>query len=176
MLKSTTDRYGVIPVTIHWLTAILILVALASGFQAGDAPPDAKAASLRMHIPAAVTALLLTVVRIGWWCFFDRKPLPVQGSPLWQERLARGVHLLLYVIILGMIASGIGMIVLSGAGPTIFGTAGAELPNFHQYPPRLPHGLGGRLLVALLLAHAGAALYHHFIRRDGLLWRMWYGR
>ncbi|MEO4001768.1 cytochrome b/b6 domain-containing protein [Mesorhizobium sp. CAU 1732] len=32
------------------------------------------------------------------------------------------------------------------------------------------------LLVALLLAHVGAALYHHFIRRDGLLRRMWYGR
>ena len=28
-------------------------------------------------------------------------------------------------------------------------------------------------LVALLLAHVGAALKHHFIDRDGLLHRMW---
>lgn len=177
MLKSTSDRYGAIPVSIHWLTAILILFALGSGFQAGSAlDPQTKAALLRMHIPAAVIALLLTAFRIVWWWLFDKKPEPVRGSPLWQERLARGVHIALYVVVLGMIASGIGMMVLSGAGPVVFGGTDAQLPNFMQYPPRIPHGLGANLLVALLLAHVGAALYHHFIRRDGLLWRMWYAR
>ncbi|MBB3398744.1 cytochrome b561 [Rhizobium sp. BK538] len=82
-----------------------------------------------MHIPAAIIALLLTTFRIVWWWFFDKKPEPVQGSLLWQERLARGVHIAFYIVILGMIASGIGMIVLNGAGPFIFGGAGAELPN-----------------------------------------------
>jgi hypothetical protein len=24
------------------------------------------------------------------------------------------------------------------------------------------------------VAHVGAALYHQFVRRDGLLWRMWF--
>lgn len=177
MLKSSPDRYGAIPITIHWLTAILILVALAAGFRAGNAlDPAAKAAFLRVHIPAAIVVLLLTAFRIIWWWFFDKKPLPVQGSPLWQERLARSVHIALYIVILGMIASGVGMMVLSGAGPVIFGGAGATLPDFHQYPPRVPHGLGANLLLALLLAHIGAALYHQFIRRDGLLRRMWYRR
>ncbi|WP_347801572.1 hypothetical protein [Mesorhizobium sp. CAU 1732] len=69
--------------------------------------------------------------------FFDRKPEPVKGSPPWQERLARGVHIALYIVILGMVASGIGMIVLSGAGPIIFSGADTELPNFLQYPPRI---------------------------------------
>lgn len=177
MLKSTTDRYGAVAVTIHWLTAITIIFALASGFQAGNAIDAAdKAGFLRLHIPAAIIVLLLTLCRIVWWWFFDRKPAPVAGSPQWQERLARVVHIGLYVLILGMIASGIGMIALSGAGPDIFDGAGAELPNFMDYPPRIPHGLGANLLLALLAAHVGAALYHHFIRRDGLLWRMWYGR
>lgn len=177
MLKSSPDRYGAIPITIHWLTAILIVLALGSGFQAGNAiDPAIKAGFLRIHIPAAIIALLLTAFRIIWWWVFDKKPLPVQGVPVWQERLARGVHLALYVVILGMIASGIGMMLLSGAGPIIFGGTGATLPNFHLYPPRVPHGLGANLLLALLFAHIGAALYHQFIRRDGLLWRMWYGR
>lgn len=177
MLKSSVDRYGAIPITIHWLSAILIFAAIGTGFQAGNAiDPAIKAGFLRIHIPAAIIALLLTLFRIVWWWFFDRKPLPVKGSPLWQERLARAVHLALYVVILGMIASGIGMIALSGAGPTVFGESTTPLPNFHNYPPRVPHGLGANLLLALLAAHVGAALYHHFIRRDGLLWRMWYGR
>ncbi|WP_324695157.1 cytochrome b [Novosphingobium sp. RL4] len=177
MLKSNPSRYGAVPVTIHWLTAILILMAVITGFRAGGSmDPATKAALLRVHIPAAIVILLLTLGRIVWWFFLDKKPLPVQGSPAWQEWLARAVHLLFYGVILGMVASGIGMIVLSGAGPAIFGGTGAELPNFLQYPPRIPHGLGANLLIALLLAHVGAALYHHFIRHDGLLWRMWYGR
>jgi cytochrome b561 len=45
MLKSTADRYGAIPITIHRLSAILVFVAIGSGFQAGNAiDPAAKAA------------------------------------------------------------------------------------------------------------------------------------
>jgi cytochrome b561 len=177
MLKSTTDRYGAIPITVHWLSALLIVVALGSGFQAGNAiDPATKAGFLRMHIPAAILALLLTLFRIAWWWFLDTRPLPVTGSPPWQDRLARAVHLTLYVVVLGMIASGIGMMVLSGAGPAVFGESAASLPNFHNYRPRVPHGLGANLLLALLAAHVGAALYHHFIRRDAAIRRIWYGR
>ena len=176
MLKSTHERYGAVPVTIHWLTAILIVALLGSGFQAGNAMDSAaKAAFLRFHVPAAIIILLLTLFRIIWWWFLDRKPASVQGAPLWQDRLARGVHIAFYIVIFGMVASGIGMMVLSGAGPIIFGQGG-ELPDFLRYPPRIPHGIGAILLIALLVAHVGAAFYHHFIRRDGLLWRMWYRR
>ena len=96
--------------------------------------------------------------------------------PRWQDRAARAVHVLFYVVILGMTASGIGMLALSGAAAVIFDGGGAALPNFHDYPPRVPHGLGARLLLALFVVHAGAALHHHFILRDGLLARMWFGK
>jgi cytochrome b561 len=178
MPKSSPDRYGAIPITTHWLTALIIVLALGSGFQAGNAlDAGTKAAFLRIHIPAAIIVFLMTAFRIVWWWFFDKKPEPVRGSPLWQERTARGVHLVLYVVILGMVASGIGMMVLSGAGPVVFGGgAGTLLPDFHRYAPRVPHGLGANLLLALLFIHVAAALYHQFIRHDGSLGRMWYRR
>ena len=176
MLKSKPDRYGAVAVSVHWLSAILILALLASGFRAGNAMDAAdKAAFLRFHIPVAIMVLPLTAFRIVWWWRFDLKPLAVQGSPAWQERIARVVHVAFYIVILGMIASGVGMMVLSGAASAVFGEPGALLPNFHDYPPRVPHGLGGFLLVALLVLHAGAALYHQFFLRDHLLRRMWYG-
>jgi cytochrome b561 len=175
MLKSRPDGYGTIAVTLHWLTAILILALLGSGFQAGNTlDPTAKAAFLRFHIPVAITVLLLTLFRIVWWWRFDTKPLPSRASSAWQEWIARAVHVALYIVILGMVASGIGMMALSGAAPLIFGTSGATLPDFHDYLPRVPHGLGAFLLVALLVFHTGAALYHQFFLRDGLLRRMWY--
>ena len=173
--KSSSDHYGAVAVSIHWITAVLILILIGSGFRAADTlDPAVKAAILRLHVPIAVGVLALTMLRIAWWWGFDRKPAPVAGSPRWQERTAQVVHVLFYVVILGMIASGIGMIALSGAAPLIFGGESAQLPDFWKYPPRLPHAIGARLLVALLVLHVGAALYHHFVRRDGLLWRMWF--
>jgi cytochrome b561 len=38
------------------------------------------------------------------------------------------------------------------------------------------HGLSWTLLLLLVLIHIGAALYHQFIRRDGLMGRMWFGK
>ncbi|MGO8148947.1 cytochrome b [Rhizobium leguminosarum] len=89
MLKSRPDRYGAIAVSIHWLSAVLILALLGSGFRAANAMDAAtKAGLLRFHIPVAIVVLLLTALRIVWWWRFDRKPAPVQASPRWQERLA----------------------------------------------------------------------------------------
>lgn len=174
MLKSSPDHYGTVAITIHWLTAILIIVLLASGFNAADsAESAAKAQFLRVHIPTAIVVLLLTIFRVIWW-IIDTRPKPVAGMPRWQEWSSRFVHFALYAVIFVMVASGIGMMVLSGAAPAVFGEAGAVLPDFRDYAPRGPHGLGANLLIVLLIAHIGAALYHHFIRRDGLIWRMWY--
>ena len=175
-LKSTRERYGAVVVSLHWLSALLILLLIMSGFRAASATDAAaKAAILRFHVPLAIAVLALTVLRIGWWWSVDRKPDPLPGSPLWQERAARAVHLLFYGLILAMIASGIGLMVLSGAAPIIFGGGSAGLPDFWTYPPRLPHGVGARLLLALVVLHAGAALYHQFVCRDHLLRRMWFG-
>jgi cytochrome b561 len=176
MLKSRPDRYGAIAVSIHWLSAILILALFGSGFRAANAmDATAKAEFLRFHIPVAIVVLLLTALRIVWWWRFDPKPLPLDGSDRWQERIARWVHVAFYLVIFGMVASDIGMMVLSGAAPAVFGEGGSALPNFAEYPPRAPHGLGAFLIVGLLIFHAGAALYHQFIRGDGLLRRIWYG-
>jgi cytochrome b561 len=137
MWKSRPDRYGAVAVSIHWLSAILIVALLGSGFRAANAMDAAAKAGMRFHIPVAIVVLLLTALRIAWWRL-DRKPLPVLGSRRWQERIARWVHVTFYVVILGMVASGIGMMVLSGAAPAVFGAPGAILPNFTEYPP---HGL-----------------------------------
>lgn len=173
-VKSTNNHYGIVPVTIHWLSAALIIALLGLGFRASSTvDPEAKASLLQIHATLGITILLLTLARIIWWRL-DKKPAPVGGSPQWQDLSAKAVHVLFYIVILGMAASGIGMFVLSGAGPVVFGGEGS-LPDFSQYPPRIPHGIGARAMVVLLVLHAGAALYHHFVKRDATLRRMWFG-
>lgn len=175
-MKSSPTKYGAIPVTIHWLSAILILAMLGSGFTAAsETDSAAKAAILAVHVSIGLAVLLLTLFRLFWWWRVDTKPRPVAGDPAWQTFSAKAIHVLFYFVILGMVASGIGMVAASGASDVIFGGRDGALPDFSEFLPRAPHGLGARLVLALLVLHAGAALYHHFIKRDGLLWRMWYG-
>lgn len=173
-LHSSSSRYGVVAVTLHWLSAILILILIASGFRAtGMEDAVAKAGVLKLHVSLGALILLLSLVRVGWWLLADKKPASI-SMPAWQDRASRAVHFLFYVVIFGMAASGIGMIVLSGAGPLIFSGDVSALPDFREYPPRIPHGIGARAILALFVVHVGAALYHHVFKKDGLLKRMWY--
>lgn len=175
-MKSTRTRYGSVAVTIHWLSALLILAMLGSGFTAASQTDSvAKESILTFHVSAGVLVLVLTLLRLLWWWRVDQKPDPVSGDPAWQTRSAKAIHVLFYVVILGMVASGIGIVALSGAAAILFGTTAGPLPEFSQFLPRGPHGLGARLMLALFVMHAGAALYHQFIKKDGLIWRMWYG-
>lgn len=176
-LKSTKDRYGMVAITIHWVAAALIVALLVTGFRvSGAADPAAKAAFLRFHAVMGIAILVLTLGRIAWWWFADRKPMPVAGQPALLHRAASAVHVIFTIVIIGLAASGIGMMVLSGAGPIVFGGASGALPDFWSYAPRIPHGIGVRVLIALLILHVGGALYHHFIRGDRLLARMGIGR
>jgi len=173
--KSTASHYGNVAVTIHWLSALFILALLGSGFWAAQtADLAAKADILRFHAPVGIAVLVLTIIRIAWWWRFDTKPADPAGSARWQTVSAKTVHAAFYVIILGMAATGIGMFALSGAGTVLFGGMQSALPDFNLYPPRLPHGLGARAMVALLVLHIGAALYHHVVKRDAPLKRMWF--
>jgi cytochrome b561 len=171
--RGTVDRYGRVAVAIHWTSALVIGGALISGFQvAGLVDPASKTALLRLHVLFGALTLALTLARVGWW-FADRRPGPVADMGWLQARAASGTHLLLYAVLFLMAASGIGMMVLSGAGAVLSGAeATTLLPDFWSYRPRLPHALGARLLVALLVLHVGAAIHHQFIRRDGLMRRM----
>lgn len=176
-LKSTSTNYGTVAIAIHWLSVVFIFIMIGSGLRAaGMTDGAAKAAVLWVHVPLGVIVMLLTLARVAWWLFADKKPPAPQGDPAWQTKSANAVHILFYIVIFGMAASGIGMMVLSGAGAIMLDNSTTPLPNFWDYLPRVPHGIGSRLLILLVIVHAGAALYHHFVKKDGLLNRMWFGR
>ncbi len=172
-MKSTKLSYGRFAISIHWLSALLVLILLGSGFRSDmTLDPAAKIAILRVHIPVAILVLVLTLVRLVWWWRFDRKPAPLDATPRWQETIAVWTHRLLYVLLFVMLGSGIGLSILSGAPDAVFGSA--PLPDFSEYVPRIAHGIASKVLAALIVLHAGAALFHHFIKRDSTLKRMWF--
>lgn len=168
-LKSSPNRYGAIAALIHWVSALAVILMLASG-QAMDWNRDAVGAVLPIHVSLGVLVGVLTLTRIVWWVAFDRQPQPVAGISRGQELLAKAVHLALYGALAIMVASGIAMLALTGALPQIFG--GGALPEFDLVAPYMAHSLVSKLLLLLVAGHIGAALWHHFVRRDGLIGRM----
>lgn len=172
-IKSSTDHYGSVAVTIHWVSALAVILMLASG-QIMDWYPEQTGVILPYHVSTGFVIGALTLFRIVWWLALDRRPAAQAGMPAWQERIARFVHLGLYACILVLFGSGIAMMVLFGAIGPIF--LGGPLPNFSQTPPRLAHGLASRLILLLACVHIAAALWHQFIKRDRLLARMGLGR
>ncbi|SEK06243.1 cytochrome b561 [Sphingobium sp. AP50] len=178
MLKSDKQYYGNVPTAIHWISAVIIFALLVTGFTAdGAASSQMKIAILRTHIPFGLALLLLTAVRIIWWWCIDAKPEPVLGARPIMTRAAAVLHILLYATLLGMIASGLAMVVLKNAWGAIFLSYGqAALPDFDSAPPRGPHGAGALALMALLTLHVAAALFHQFVKRDRIFRRMWFRR
>lgn len=174
-LKSNESRFGTIAISIHWLSVIIIAALLVSGMRADDTKDlVGKAEILRIHAPLGISILVLTILRILWWLLADKKPAPVAGTTSTQHRLTHAVHGLLYLVIIGMVASGIGMMVLSGARDIIYSATPGALPDFWDYAPRLPHAIGAKVMVGLIVLHALAAFYHQFFMKDGLLRRMWW--
>lgn len=172
-------RYHPALVALHWLLAAGLLFALGMGTlslkELPNTSPD-KLFALRGHMAFGVALLLLTLVRLGVRLATRRPPPAATGSAL-LDRLARLVHGALYVVVILMAASGIALAVQAGLPGIVFGGSGAPLPeSFAAFAPRRAHGLLARLLLALIAIHVLAALWHHFVRRDGLLGRMAFGR
>lgn len=139
---------------LHWATAGAVAVALASGFaltRGGGAWP-----ALALHGAAGATAGALSLWRLGRWLRGHR----ARGTAL--PRTAAAVHLALAVLPAGMVASGLGMLALTG---TVLLPAGAPLPDFGAVPPATPHGLGARVLLGLVGLHIAAAVVHGWPNR-----------
>ena len=173
-LKSTPERYGTVAITLHWVTAAAILAMFTLGIAADNAQADAARRTLLVpHIGLGICVLLLTLFRICWWAFADRKPQHPPGMPAMQLRIATLVHALVYGFIIALAATGIVTNIAGGVIPAI--VTGAPIPTLDALGPRRVHGVLAYAFMGLLAIHIAAALYHQLVRRDRLLARMGIG-
>jgi cytochrome b561 len=176
-LRSTEAGWGALLRAFHWLIAALILAQGVIGLtmvQMGLTP--AKVRVFALHKSIGMTILALVLLRIAWR-LGERRPADPPAMPRWQRRAARVVHLALYVLILAIPLSGWWFNSASNAPLVWFGWL--NLPSLTGgydpvWKPRalLVHQTLFWVLVALLVAHVGAALWHHFRERDDVLRRM----
>jgi len=173
------SRYHPALVALHWFLAAFIVGALVLGMFVLKTIPNSspeKIEALRAHVIGGAAILALMSARFLIRLLSVRPEPATIGSPV-LDRIARISHLAFYGLVAGMVATGLATAVLAGLPDIVFGASGAPLPeSFAIFPTRVIHGVLAKLLVTLIFVHASAALYHHFIRHDRLLARMWFGR
>lgn len=175
---STPSRYHPFLVALHWLLALMLLVALFMGSTVLENTPNSdpnKLFSLKAHMSAGMAIGVLMLIRlfVRWK---TAKPAAATTGMAWADALAKPMHAVLYVLVFAMVASGMGIALLAGLPDIVFGGVGTLPENFRNLPPRAVHGVVAKLLMLAIAAHLAAALYHQFVRKDGLLSRMGLGR
>jgi len=174
-LRNTADHYGSLAKLLHWSIMLLILVQFFLAESADDLPDGIeKLKILSRHKSIGMLVLALAVVRIGWKIANRGLPAPV-GSGILKKTAAAG-HGLLYLLILLQPLTGWAMSSAANFPVTFFGwfqfpaLVGAN-PELHERLADVHEALFW-VLAAVAALHAAAALYHHFVLKDGVLRRM----
>ena len=177
-MKQVT-RYHPLLVTLHWLLAFLIIAALLAGFFLLARMPNSDPQKIRVllvHMAAGMTILALMVVRFIVRMLTSRPAPATTGHPF-LDRIAPVTHYGFYVLVLLMVGTGYATAILAGLNRIVFQGSGEPLPeNFAVYPTFIAHGYIALFLAGFVVLHVLAALYHQFVRRDGLFRGMWFGR
>jgi cytochrome b561 len=152
---KTTTGYSGLQIGLHWLIAILIVIAWFTGEGAGEAMEaveDGGVAGFVPHVAVGLAILALVVVRV--LVRLGRGAPAAPGAPGSLSVMAADWgHRLIYLL---MIA-----VPLGGVATFFLGLDVGEV-----------HGLAANVLMLVVLGHAVMALYHQYVLKDGLLRRM----
>ena len=171
-------------VALHWSIAALIFVQIGLGWYFNEVLPDHSPAQDRVqdiHVSLGLTTLILILVRIGSRLMIAAPGLPPDFAP-WESRLARAVHVLLYVLMLALPLSGWLLLTVRHAPIPFWGLNWPAIPASQAYsgPDHRAFGQAVKhfhiftliwIAWALIALHLLGAVKHQF---DGhpVLWRM----
>ena len=172
----TGARYTAPAIALHWLIAAGIAGTFGLGIYMHELPlSPAKLQLYAWHKWAGVSLFVLMWARLAWRIGHPPPALP-RAMPALLRRTAGAAHGLLYVLLLAIPVSGWLMSSAKGVPTVWFGVL--PLPDLVARDA----ALGERLqaihqtlnftLLGLIVAHAAAALKHHYVNRDDVLTRM----
>lgn len=177
-MNTGNGHFNLLARVLHWSMAVMILAMLFIGVTM-VASLHLRPLLIDLHRPLGVAIGVLALLRLYNRLRHRPPPLPAD-LPAWQATAARLSHWLLYALMLAMPL--IGWAMLSAGGYPIVFWQGLHLPPIVPHTPllyaalRTAHGVLAYVLFATVLAHVGAALFHLWVRRDGVFQAMARGR
>ena len=174
--QNSPTRYSAVAQGFHWIIAALIVTQFTLGWVADDLPLGLhKLAVLARHKSFGMTVLMLAVLRLLWRLGHRPPELPA-GMTKVERLLAKGTHILIYVLLIVMPLSGWMMSSANNYSVSWIGRftwpdlIGKNEQAFDLL--RITHRSLSWLLFAVATLHILAALKHHFWNRDDVLTRM----
>lgn len=177
MIQNTSSSWGSVSRAFHWVLGFAIIGMLAYGAWMNHIPARPDRFFYRsIHADIGYVVLLLTVLRLIWRGVNPTPELPADTTR-WQRILARVSHGALYAVTI--------LVAMLG-----WAHSGARDKNYSDWFGlfRVPqftspdkatadafedrHIFFAYVLLALVVLHLGAALWHHFVKRDRVTARM----
>jgi cytochrome b561 len=177
VMNGATTAYTPLQKALHWTIAALIVVTIPIGVSIANLlkPGPITNVLYEVHKSIGLTIFSLAVFRVAVRLRRGAPPL-VTGLPAWQRAAAYGSHYALYLLIVLVPLAGWAATSACCAPVNLFWTVPVTLPISGGMDAAKPifqvHNALALTMTALVLVHAGAALHHHFIRRDPTLARM----
>ncbi|MHA6786542.1 MULTISPECIES: cytochrome b [Pseudomonas] len=151
-------------VLLHWLSAVIILWALASGFYVAFNPVPASTEQWVGSLNVSLTTLFIPFfVWRAWLFFYELEP---RGTALsGSKRLASAVHALIYLVIGVVLVTGV---LMMKSAISVFGLVRFPQPLADPTLIELAntvHTLSCVVLSMLVALHLCAVLWHEFSGR-----------
>jgi cytochrome b561 len=173
MAQPAPNRYSAPAQIIHWLTAIVVLIAFIYGPGGSEQRVYSAARDFdrQLHETLGLCVLALLALRILWRLVDTRPAAPPVAR--WMEASAKVVQAALYLLLLAVPLTAITGAWLEGHPLTLMG--GLEvaplLGKSHDLGAAIAevHTWLGDTIIWLAGAHALAALLHHHVLKDDVL-------
>ncbi len=157
-MTEQAKPHGFVTRGIHWLSAGLIAYGYYKGLDRVSQLADP--ALFRFEIAFALVLGAVFALRLLWTKGVAGATRLPSDAPKWEHFASRAVHVGLYASVFGIVVSGLG-IAYAYATTVLGGWFMSVMLGLHEVTLTL--------LPLLLIAHIAGALWHKFVRRDGVM-------
>jgi cytochrome b561 len=161
---------------LHWSVAACVMTAIPVGLiMMRMAPGDEQNSLFNLHRSLGMLILVLMVMRTVYR-LMSGAPASEPTLTVFQRAASQSMHQMLYLLLLAQPVVGWAASSAYGASISMFGLyqVPALLAKDEALSKQLieVHNLLGLVIAGLVALHVAAALYHRFIRHDGVMQRM----
>jgi superoxide oxidase len=174
---AESGRFDHMSIALHWLTVILIIGQFTSAWLREAVGHESRhaVAILATHRAMGMLTWIVGSVRLVWRHNFAYLPSFPESMPKLQQSIAKANEYGLYALVFLQPITGLGGVLFHGLPFELFIW---QVPALLEPNPAIrglfvaAHEFGAKALLALIGLHAGAALFHRLVLRDGVLQRM----